>query len=177
MFDAIALLLTPLGLLALFLSGFLVINTISALMAQQVRQIGVMKSIGARRGQVVTMYLSAVMAYSMLALLVAIPLTVFVAGGIAQFLGGFINIDFPRWSLPTNVLVIQLLVGIVVPLLAALWPVRRGTSVSVREAISEYGLGKGHFGTDRFTRVLGRCAAFLVRCRFRCATPSAVARA
>ena len=46
-FDALALLLTPFGLLALILSGFLVINTISALMAQQVRQIGVMKAIGA----------------------------------------------------------------------------------------------------------------------------------
>ena len=155
LFDALALLLTPLGLLALFLSGFLVINTISALMTQQVRQIGVMKSVGARRGQVVGMYLSAVMAYSLLALLVAVPLTVFVAGGIAQFLGGFINIDFPRWALPWSVLLLQVLVGIVVPLLAALWPVRRGTGVSVREAISDYGLGKGHFGVDRFSRFLG----------------------
>ena len=57
LFDALALLLTPLGLLALVLSGFLVINTISALMAQQVRQIGVMKAIGARRYQIVGMYL------------------------------------------------------------------------------------------------------------------------
>ena len=35
-------LLTPLGLIALMLSSFLVINTISALMAQQTRQIAVM---------------------------------------------------------------------------------------------------------------------------------------
>ena len=61
LFDSLALLLTPLGVLALFLSGFLVINTISALMAQQVRQIGVMKAIGARRGQVVALYLGAVL--------------------------------------------------------------------------------------------------------------------
>ena len=51
LFDSISLLLTPLGLIALMLSGFLVINTISALMAQQTRQIGVMKSIG---GQTIT---------------------------------------------------------------------------------------------------------------------------
>ncbi|MCB0050965.1 MAG: FtsX-like permease family protein, partial [Caldilinea sp.] len=92
LFDALALLLTPLGLLALLLSGFLVINTISALMAQQVRQIGVMKAIGGRRGQIVIMYLGAVLLYSVAALVVAVPLTVVVAGGLAAFLGSFINV-------------------------------------------------------------------------------------
>ncbi len=38
---------------ALLLSGFLVINTISALLTQQVRQIGVMKAIGARSRDIV----------------------------------------------------------------------------------------------------------------------------
>ncbi|MCB0188462.1 MAG: ABC transporter permease, partial [Caldilineaceae bacterium] len=89
-FDSISLLLTPLGLLALFLSGFLVINTISALMAQQVRQIGVMKSVGARRRQIIRMYLGAVMIYSLLALLIAIPLTMVVTGAVLQFAGSYI---------------------------------------------------------------------------------------
>jgi putative ABC transport system permease protein len=155
LFDSLALLLTPLGLLALFLSGFLVINTISALMSQQVRQIGVMKAIGARRYQIVGMYLGAVLLYSVASLAVAIPLTIFVAGGLAAFLGGFINIDFPRWSLPTNVLIIQISVGILVPILAALFPVFRGTSVTVREAISDYGVGSGQgMGDGLITRIL-----------------------
>jgi len=93
-FDSLALLLTPLGLLALLLSGFLVINTISALMAQQVRQIGVMKSIGAQRGQIVWMYVGTIFFLSLLALAVAIPVTTLVAGGILQFLGIFINVTF-----------------------------------------------------------------------------------
>ena len=155
-FDSITLLLTPLGLLALALSSFLVVNTISALMSQQVRQIGVMKSVGARRGQIVAMYLSSVLVYSVLALAIAIPMTVVVSGALAQFLGGFINVTFPAFSLPIDVLVIEIAVGILVPLLAALYPVFKGTGVTVREAISDYGLGKGQFGTDRFTRMLGR---------------------
>ncbi|NJN83420.1 MAG: ABC transporter permease [Caldilineaceae bacterium] len=97
LFDAISLLLTPLGLLALALSSFLVINTISAMMAQQVRQIGIMKSIGGDRRQIATMYLSAVAVYSLLALFIAVPLTVVVVGGIAQFLGAFYQrLPFPR---------------------------------------------------------------------------------
>jgi putative ABC transport system permease protein len=142
--------------LALVLSGFLVVNTISALMSQQVRQIGVMKAIGARRPQIVVMYLGAVLIYSVAAVAVAVPLTAFVAGGLAAFLGGFINADFPRWSLPTNVLLIQLGVGILVPLLAALFPVFRGTAVTVREAISDYGTGNNDTTEGWFTRLLAQ---------------------
>lgn len=157
-FDSLALLLTPLGLLALFLSGFLVINTISALMAQQVRQIGVMKSIGGQRGQIARMYLGAIFVLSLLALAVAIPLTTLVAGGILQFLGIFINVDFPAFALPVNVLLIQVGVGVLVPLLAALFPVYRGTGVTVREAISDYGVGSG--GDDWLGRLLSRIRLF-----------------
>jgi putative ABC transport system permease protein len=154
LFDSLALLLTPLGLLALFLSGFLVINTISALMAQQTRQIGVMKSIGGTRRQIVLMYLSAVLSYSVVALLVAIPLTVFVASGLGRAVGNFLNLSLPRFSLPTNVLVLQIAIGILTPLLAALAPVLRGTSVTVREAITDYGVGDG--GPSRLSEFLVR---------------------
>jgi putative ABC transport system permease protein len=154
LFDALALLLTPLGLLALILSGFLVINTISALMAQQVRQIGVMKAVGAKRYQLVGMYLAAVMAYSLAALAVAVPLTVLAGGGIAAFLGTFINIDFPRWSLPPYVFAIQLLVGLLTPLLAALVPVFKGTGMTVREAVSDYGTNSEQVRDGWLTKAL-----------------------
>ena len=153
-FETLSLLLTPLGGLALFLSGFLVINTISALMSQQVRQIGIMKSIGARRGQLVRMYLGAILIYSLLALAVAIPLTVVVGGLLTGLLGGFINIDFPTLTLPLNVLIIQVIVGLLVPLLAALYPVFRGTGITVREALSDLGAGK--VGTDMVTFLLSK---------------------
>jgi len=170
-FDSLALLLTPLGLLALFLSGFLVVNTISALMAQQVRQIGVMKSIGAQRGQIISMYLGTIFFLSLLALAVAIPITTLVAGGILQFLGTFINVDFPVFALPLHVLLIEVGVGVIVPLLAALYPIYRGTGVTVREAISDYGVGNG--GEDWLgqllarIRVLGRPLQISLRNTFR----------
>ncbi len=153
-FDSVSLLLAPLGLLALFLSGFLVVNTISALMAQQTRQIGIMKAVGAGRGQIVAMYLGAVLIYSFLALAIAIPLTILVTGPILQFAGGYINIDFPRWSLPLPVLLIQLGVGILIPLLAALLPVLRGATVTAREAIANVAGSSLHAG--RIDRLLAR---------------------
>ncbi|MFN2200352.1 MAG: FtsX-like permease family protein [Caldilineaceae bacterium] len=160
LFDSLALLLTPLGLLALFLSGFLVINTISALMAQQVRQIGVMKAIGARRTQVIALYLGAVLMYSLLALAVAIPLTALISGFITKVLGGFINVDFPAIALPLNVLAIEVAIGVLIPLLAALYPVLKGTGITVREALSDYGSGAGPAQVSGIAALLTRVRVF-----------------
>ena len=44
------------------------INTISAILAQQTRQIGMMKAVGARDRQVAGIYLGIVIAYALLAL-------------------------------------------------------------------------------------------------------------
>jgi putative ABC transport system permease protein len=45
-------------------------------------------------------------------------------------------------------------VGLVVPFLAAIWPVVDGTRITVREAITSYGLSKGQFGTGVIDRLL-----------------------
>lgn len=153
-FEALTLLLTPLGLLALGLSGFLVVNTISALMAQQTRQIGVMKAIGARRNQVVLLYLSAILVYGLLGLLLAIPLTQAVASAVLSLLSRFINIDFPLWSFQWPVVLIQIAIGVLAPLLAALVPILRGTGVTVREALSDF--SSGQVRADFFTTLLSR---------------------
>ncbi len=154
LFDAISLILTPLGLLALVMGSFLVINTMSALMSQQTRQIGVMKAVGAKRAQITRMYLGAVVIYSLLALVIAIPMTILLATALERFLGGFINLTTPGYVMPMSVLVLQVSIGLLVPLFAALWPVIRGTAISVREAISDYGVGKGQYGTSRFDRLV-----------------------
>jgi putative ABC transport system permease protein len=72
--QGILLLMGSLGVLSLFLSVFLVVNTVSALLAQQKRQIAVMKAIGGGSLQILGMYFVMVIAYGILALLIAIPL-------------------------------------------------------------------------------------------------------
>lgn len=63
--QAVLAILGAVGLLALVLSGFLVVNTISAVLTQQTTQIGVMKAFGARNGQLVPMYLGMVLLYGL----------------------------------------------------------------------------------------------------------------
>ena len=71
--NAVFLILGAIGVLSLAVSGFLVINTISAIISQQTRQIGMMKAVGARDRQVAGVYLGIVLGYAVVALVVALP--------------------------------------------------------------------------------------------------------
>lgn len=146
--------LGALGALSLFASGFLVVNIINGLLTQQMQQIGIMKAVGARRGQVMQMYLAAVIILGLLSLIVAIPLGGLAAYGFSSYMAGLINFDLNGFRIPERALVIMIIVGIVVPLLAAFYPVVRGSRITVREAISEQGLGKGQFGANILDKIV-----------------------
>ncbi len=141
-FTGMLLLLNLLGFGSLLLSGFLVVNIINAVLAQQVRQIGIMKAIGARTSQMIGMYLGMVLLFGVLALIVAIPLASAVATEATNYLAGFINVDFPNTGTPPELLALEIIIGIALPILAALFPIIGGTRITVREAISDYGLGQ-----------------------------------
>ncbi len=151
--DTLSMVLGAIGVLSLGLSMFLIINTLSAIMAQQVRQIGIMKAIGAKAAQVTRMYIVMVLLFGGLSALIAVPLAGLGAVGLASFFAGFLNFDLEGFRLDPWIVALQVTIALVVPLLAALVPTYRGVRVTVREAISEYGLGKGQFGSgliDRF---------------------------
>lgn len=138
--DALILILGILGLLILLLAAFLVINTVNAILAQQVRQIGVMKAIGGQRRQIASVYFALVLVYGLLAVLIAIPLGILVAWFMAGYIANLLNIDAAGPWLPLSVVAVELMLGLLIPLLAVLVPVLRGTSITVREAITSYGL-------------------------------------
>ncbi|MFN2291739.1 MAG: FtsX-like permease family protein [Anaerolineae bacterium] len=138
--DTVLLLMGLLAVLAMFLSAFLVVNTISALMGQQIRQIGMMKAIGATTGQMMAMYLGLVLAFGLLGLLLAVPLAGLVAYGLTHWLVGMLNATPGPFSIPASSLALQLAIGLAVPLLGALLPVVNGARQTVRQAISSYGL-------------------------------------
>ncbi len=154
------LILAVLGGLSLFLSGFLVVNTMSALLMQQRRQIGIMKAVGAQANQITGLYLGMVLIFGALALLVAIPLGAAGAWGLTAFVASLINFDMQGLRIPLPSLLLQIAVGLLVPLVASLIPIWGGVRVSVREALSSYGLGSGRFGTHLVDRIMERVRGF-----------------
>ncbi len=137
--QSMSLVLAAIGGLALFLSGFLVVNTVSAVMQQHVRQIGIMKAIGGRAPQLVTMYLTMVTILGALSLGIAIPLGSLGARGLTEYVAGLLNFDILTTGTPPDVLALEIAIGLAVPALAALVPVIAGARMSVREALSGSG--------------------------------------
>jgi putative ABC transport system permease protein len=131
-----------LGFLALLLSGFLVVNTISAMLRQQVRQIGVMKAIGARSRQIAGIYLVMVLLLGILSLGIAVPLAALGARLLTGFIAGILNVDLPGFTLPWEVVAAQAGIAMLVPVVAALKPIVTGTRITVRQAVTDYGLGQ-----------------------------------
>ncbi len=145
-FSALMMVLSSVGALSLLLSGFLVVNTTMALLAQETRQIGVMKAVGARRSQVMGIYLSTVFMYGGLALLIAVPLSLLSGRFFADYGGNVMNYDIVSYGLVPWVVGLQVAMALGVPAVAALIPICAGTRMTVREAISDYGIGGVRIG-------------------------------
>jgi putative ABC transport system permease protein len=138
--NTLSVFLGAIGLLALLLGVFLVINTVNAIVSSQIRQIGVMKALGARTSQISRMYLAMVLVFGLLAFVVAAPLAGFGGRALIIFIANLINFNISSFQVPMYVYGLEIGVGLLVPLLAAAYPIHQGTKITVREAISSYGI-------------------------------------
>jgi putative ABC transport system permease protein len=153
--DTVVVVLLILGLLALGLSIFLIVNTTTSIVSQQVWQIGVMKAVGATWGRVMRVYLIAALFYGALALLLAVPAAAVGAHLLAAWVLELVNISLTRMTVNGPAVAVQIAVALAVPLIAALVPVLGGARISPHKAISTYGLGGG-YGRGWLDRVLGK---------------------
>ncbi|MBN1813084.1 MAG: FtsX-like permease family protein [Anaerolineae bacterium] len=144
------------GWLALGLGGLLVVNVISSLLAQQIRQIGVMKAVGANTWQMLGLYLGLVLALGVVALAVSLPAVAWAAKGYAAFVGDMLNFDIENDTIGPEVLALAAGVGLLTPALVAALPIYRGARVTVREAIGDYGMAASGFGAQGFEAALAR---------------------
>ena len=157
--DLMALLLLAMssfGLFVLVLSGILVVNLLTAMMASQVRQIGVMKAIGGTRWQIARIYFSQALFLGMAAVIVSLPLGLLGARALCRYMAVFLNFDINSFAVPLWVYLLVALVGIAAPLAAAAWPVWKGSGMSVRVALADFGLKQPTFGGSSFDRALAR---------------------
>jgi putative ABC transport system permease protein len=153
--EGITVVLQMLAVVSLFMSMILVLNTLTALITQQTNQIGIIKSIGGTTGTIVKVYLSGVLVYGLLALVISVPLAAFLAFGLSSWFLNLFNIDYEVFRVSSQALILQVLAAIAVPLLAALWPILKGATITVREAIASYGLG-GDFGSSWLDLIVER---------------------
>jgi putative ABC transport system permease protein len=134
--NAILGILMALGILIVFLSSSLIANTLNALLTQHLRYIGVIKLVGGQRRQVFFMYLTLIIAFSILALLLAVPLGGQGAYGLALFIASELNFNLLGYRIVPTALMVQILVGLLIPAIAGLIPVINGSRITVLRALS-----------------------------------------
>ena len=144
-----------LSLLALGVAVALVVNTVAALLAQQRKQVGVMKAIGATSRQLVVQYLAYVVTLSMAAVALSVPAALIFGRLVAGFLADLANIELEPIGVPVGVILLQVAIATLLPIGAVLLAVRRASRTTVREAITDLGLtgtARIRNGSSRFAR-------------------------
>ncbi len=170
--DTVMLIMGMMGIGSLLLSGFLIVNTMNAIIARQVWQVGVMKVFGATSGRVIRIYLATALIHGLVALLIAVPIAVIVAYLISNWTLDSFNVPLDSFQIAPRAILIQIGVAFIVPLFGALVPVIAAARKTAREAIGSRGLGDAeHAGPlDRIAariRCLPRPLVLSVRNTFR----------
>ena len=128
--------LGALGVLVVLLSTSLIVNTLNALITQHLRQIGVMKLVGARSLQILGMYLLLILLYGIIALIIAVPLGALAGYELAQLMAFFMKANLQDFRIIPVAVVVQIMIAMIVPLVAGFFPVNSGSKITVRRAIS-----------------------------------------
>jgi putative ABC transport system permease protein len=126
------------GFVALFVGAFVIANTLSITIAQRTRELAMLRTIGASRRQVLGSVIAEALVVGALASLVGLFLGLLLAKGLDSLFVSF-GIDLPKNGtvFATRTIVVSLAIGIIVTLLASLWPAFRATRVPPIAAVRE----------------------------------------
>ena len=139
--ETVIFILSSFGLIILLLSGFLVVNAISALITQQLQQIGVMKLIGASRLQIMGMYFLTVLVYGLIAVVIGVPLAIVTAQLLmTEIVIDLLNVQPESLAVSPMIISLQILAGLALPLIAGLLPVLKGTRITTQKALNDTGM-------------------------------------
>ena len=138
--DSLMLTQGAFGLLTLLVCAFLIVNLVAAMLAGQVREIGVMKSLGADSSQLAAMYLGGALAIGLVASLISLPAAMAIGRAYGGMKAQMLNFSVDGHAIPWWAIVLQVLVGTGLPVAAACIPVLRGCRLSVSAALRDTGI-------------------------------------
>jgi putative ABC transport system permease protein len=127
------------SLLTLALSAILTATLTASLLAPQVRQIGVMKAIGARSSQIMGLYASLIAGIGAVAVCLGLPLGIAGGRALALNVAHLLNLSIASLAVPRWLYISQALAGVALPLFVALFPIWSATRRTVRQSLNDYG--------------------------------------
>lgn len=145
--------LNILAIVALVVSGFLVANVINTIVVEQKHQIGIMKAIGATRMDNFKIYAGMALVYGFIGTVPGVVLGVIAGSKMAVILAPLAFTLIEGFHVSTIGVLVGVAMGLLVPLLAALLPVFNGTRVSIRNAMTDLGIGS-NWGKGPMARLI-----------------------
>ncbi len=135
-------LISAIGALSFAMAAVLVSQLMRAVLAGQVRQIGVLKALGATRGQVLRIAVMSSAAMGAAAGLVGVPLAAVSARLFSAFVARTLNFDLLTAGVSHGALYGLIASSLVLPLVFSMPTLLRGTRLSVLEALRDFGAVK-----------------------------------
>jgi putative ABC transport system permease protein len=155
MMTSVVRMLLVFSVLTLSLSAILTATLTSSLLAPQVRQIGVMKAIGARSAQIMQIYVGLVAGIGILAVTLGLPFGIAAGRALAENTARMLNLELASRSVPAWLYGSLVLAGVGLPLAAALLPIQVAAGLTVKETLSDFGV-RLSVGPGRLTRWISR---------------------
>lgn len=155
--DALLAVLAIFSVVGLITSGFLVANTLAAIVTEQVSEIGVLKAIGGTRAQVLLVYLLSALVYGVVGTALGLMVGAFASWRLMVFIGTLLNLTVDFQISPLGI-ALGALVGIGVTLAAGMIPAFSATRIPVKRALESYGITPT-YGQGKLDRLLRRIVA------------------
>lgn len=147
--DSLMLTQGAFGLLALLVCALLVVNLVAAMLAGQVREIGIMKTLGAGSSQIAGMYLGFALGLGALATAISTPLALLIGREYATMKTDMLNFPIGDNRVPLWTIALQIAIGCLLPVAAAAFPVVRGCRLPVAAALRAVGIAAPKAGRER----------------------------
>lgn len=155
--DALLAVLTIFSIVGLITSGFLVANTLAAIVNEQVSEIGTLKALGGTREQVMLVFLLSALVYGIAGTALGLVAGALASWQLMVYIGSLLNLTVSFVVAPLGV-ALGIVVGIGVTLLAGAIPAFGATRIPVKRALESYGITPT-YGAGRLDRMVQRLVA------------------
>ncbi len=120
---------------ALFVGAFLIYNTFTMTVVERTREIGMLRTLGATRGQITILVIAEAAILGVVGSLIGLGFGVLLSRGLSSSMATVTATEITETRVPLEGLVLSLLVGLGVTLMSAMLPAWRARNISPLEAL------------------------------------------
>lgn len=137
--DQLTVILLIFALVALVVTGLVVMNTFAVVIAQRTRELALLRTLGAKRAQIRSSVLIEALLIGVLASVIGILAAIGLMAGLVKLLQVLVpEMSYATLGLDWRVILVPLLVGIVMTVLAAWLPARRAMKLAPLAALRPF---------------------------------------